>query len=88
MEPITILENIHKILQGLSILPKDSPPPNEDTMLDEMGLDSLDKVETIMALEEEYDIVIHDHEVEKVNTVGDMVAIVRAKIDDKNNNNA
>ena len=41
--------------------------------LDELGLDSLDLVELIMALEEEFDIEIPDADEEKVATVNDVV---------------
>ena len=43
------------------------------SFIDDLGADSLDIVELIMALEEEFDIEIPDSDAEKVVTVGDVV---------------
>lgn len=45
----------------------------ESSFIDDLGADSLDIVELIMALEEEFDIEIPDSEAEKISTVGDAV---------------
>ena len=45
----------------------------EASFIDDLGADSLDIVELIMALEEEFDIEIPDSDAEKVVTVGDVV---------------
>ena len=45
----------------------------EASFIDDLGADSLDIVELIMALEEEFDIEIPDTDAEKVVTVGDVV---------------
>lgn len=45
-----------------------------------MILDSLDSVELISTLEEEYDIEIPDEDVVKMNTVGDVVGYIEKKI--------
>ena len=42
------------------------------------GADSLDIVELIMALEEEFDLQIPDSEAEKITTVGDVVEYIKA----------
>ena len=42
-----------------------------------LGMDSLDKIETIMALEEEFDIEINDHQAEKFITVQDVVDFIK-----------
>lgn len=44
--------------------------------LDDLGLDSLDKIEFVMKLEEKYDVNIHDDLVEENHTVGDFVGLV------------
>ena len=44
---------------------------NESSFVDDLGADSLDTVELVMALEEEYDIEISDEDAEKILTVGD-----------------
>ena len=45
----------------------------ESSFIDDLGADSLDIVELVMALEEEFDIEIPDSDAEKVVTVGDIV---------------
>ncbi len=49
----------------------------ESSFLDDLGADSLDIVELIMALEEEFDIEIPDSEAEKITTVGDAVEYIK-----------
>lgn len=44
-----------------------------DTTFEDLGADSLDIVEIVMALEEEFDIEISDDEAENAKTVGDVV---------------
>ena len=46
---------------------------------DDFAATSLDIVETIMSLEEEFGIEISDRDAEKIHTVGDVVALVRRK---------
>jgi len=43
------------------------------SFVDDLGADSLDAVELVMALEEEYDIEISDEDAEKLHTVGDVM---------------
>ncbi len=43
------------------------------SFLDDLGLDSLDIIELIMELEEEFDLEIPDKEAEKMKTVGDAI---------------
>jgi len=49
----------------------------ESSFIDDLGADSLDIVELIMALEEEFDIEIPDSEAEKIATVGDAVEFIK-----------
>ena len=48
--------------------------------IDDLGADSLDIVELIMALEEEFDIEIPDSDAEKVVTVGDVVEYIKENV--------
>jgi len=41
-------------------------------ILDDLGADSLDVVELVMALEESFDIVVPDEDVERLRTIGDV----------------
>ena len=47
----------------------DSKIKNESSFIDDLGADSLDTVELVMALEEEFDTEIPDDEAEKIRTV-------------------
>ena len=49
----------------------------EASFIDDLGADSLDIVELIMALEEEFDLEIPDEEAEKIRTVGDVVEYIK-----------
>lgn len=50
-----------------------------ETSFDDLNADSLDVVELIMALEEEFDIEIPDEDAEKIKTVGDAVEYIKEK---------
>ncbi len=49
----------------------------ETTFIDDLGADSLDIVELIMALEEEFDMEIPEAEAEKISSVGDAVEYIK-----------
>lgn len=50
---------------------------DEAKFIDDLGADSLDVVELVMALEEEFDIEIADEEAEQIQTVGDAIAFIQ-----------
>ena len=49
----------------------------ESSFIDDLGADSLDIVELIMALEEEFDLEIPDEEAEKITIVSDVVEYIK-----------
>ena len=53
----------------------------EASFIDDLGADSLDIVELIMALEEEFDTEIPDEDAEKVVTVGDVVDYIKDHVE-------
>jgi len=68
-------EKIKKIICAqLEVNEKDVVP--EASFVDDLGADSLDQVELIMAMEEEFDISISDEEAEKIVTVRDAIDYV------------
>jgi len=49
----------------------------DSSFIDDLGADSLDIVELIMALEGEFDIEIPDEDAEKISSVGDVVDYIK-----------
>ncbi|HPZ43460.1 MAG TPA: acyl carrier protein [Bacillota bacterium] len=49
----------------------------ESSFVDDLGADSLDIVELVMALEEEFDLEIPDEDAEKIRTVGEAVKYIQ-----------
>ncbi len=52
---------------------------SEASFIDDLGADSLDQVELVMALEDEFDIEIPDEEAEKLKKVSDVFSYVTSK---------
>jgi acyl carrier protein len=52
---------------------------NEASFVDDLGADSLDTVELVMALEEEFETEIPDEEAEKITTVQQAIDYIRAR---------
>ena len=55
----------------------------ESSFIDDLGADSLDTVEVVMALEEEFGIEIPDEDAEKITTVGDATKYIEEKVSKK-----
>lgn len=73
MSQAATFEKVKKIiLEQLSIEGADTVTP-QASFVDDLGADSLDTVELVMALEEEFDIEIPDEAAEKIKTVQDTV---------------
>ena len=51
---------------------------NDSSFVDDLGADSLDTVELVMALEEEFDLEIADEDAEKISTVNEAVAYINS----------
>ena len=64
------------IMEHLGV--KEDQITGDASFVDDLGADSLDTVELVMALEEEFDCEIPDEEAEKITTVGQANAYVNA----------
>ena len=75
---MAVEEKIKSIIaEQLGVKPEEVVP--EASFIDDLGADSLDTVELIMALEEEFSIEIPDEDAEKMTTVGDAVRYIEEK---------
>ncbi|MCI8349935.1 MAG: acyl carrier protein [Oscillospiraceae bacterium] len=52
----------------------------DSSITDDLGADSLDVVDLVMSLEEEFDVEVPDEEVENMKTVGDIVKYIEDRI--------
>ena len=53
----------------------------EASFIDDLGADSLDIVELVMAMEETFDIEIPDDDAEKIQTIGDALSYLKERVD-------
>ena len=69
------------IAEQLGVKAEEVTPPAK--FIDDLGADSLDTVELVMALEEEFGVEIPDEEAEKLITVGDAMKYIEEKAGQK-----
>jgi acyl carrier protein len=77
-------DDIHQKVTDLIVdqLGVDADSVNADAhFIDDLGADSLDTVELVMAFEEEFDMEISDEDAEKLETVGDAIAYLDECLD-------
>ncbi|MFQ5991242.1 MAG: acyl carrier protein [Nitrospiraceae bacterium] len=74
-----IEERVKKIItENLGVEEDDVVP--EASFVEDLGADSLDTVELVMAFEEEFDIEIPDEDAEKILTVGRAIEYIKEKV--------
>ncbi|MBR9826985.1 MAG: acyl carrier protein [Alphaproteobacteria bacterium] len=74
-----VLERVKKIV--VEHLDVDAEKVSDNaSFIDDLGADSLDNVELVMAFEEEFDIEIPDDAAEHIQTVGDAVKFITEKV--------
>ena len=66
------------IVEQLGVSPEEIEP--EASFMDDLGADSLDIVELVMAMEEEFDIEIPDDDASRLERIRDAIAYVRGRI--------
>ena len=72
---MSVEDKVKKIIaEKLSVDMEEIVP--EASFVDDLGADSLDLVELIMSMEEEFDIDISDEDAEKITTVKDAIAYI------------
>ncbi len=75
---MALIDDIKEVVvEQLSV---DAAEVKEDSkFVEDLGADSLDVVELVMALEEKFDIEIPDDEAEKIQTVKDVITYIESK---------
>ncbi|AWM79815.1 acyl carrier protein [Gammaproteobacteria bacterium ESL0073] len=77
----TIEERVKKIVaEQLDV--KEEEVTSNASFIEDLGADSLDNVELVMALEEEFELEIPDEQAEKIGTVQDAVNYISANIEE------
>ncbi len=78
----TVEQQVKKIVaEQLGV--KEEEVTNDASFVDDLGADSLDTVELVMALEEEFETEIPDEDAEKITTVKDAVDYIEGKTNKK-----
>ncbi|MDT8363505.1 MAG: acyl carrier protein [Nitrosomonas sp.] len=79
METTEIEQRIKKIVaEQLGV--NEAEIKNESSFVNDLGADSLDTVELVMALEEEFECEIPDEQAEKINTVQEAIDYISANV--------
>jgi acyl carrier protein len=68
------------IVEQLGVAPEEVVP--EASFIDDLGADSLDIVELVMAIEEEFALEIPDDDAEKIQTIQDAISYVEERVKD------
>jgi len=75
---MSLLEEIKDVVcEQLGVKAEEVKP--EASFIDDLGADSLDTVELVMALEEKFGIEISDEDAEKMQTIGDVIKYIERK---------
>ena len=74
----TIEDRVRKIVvEQLGVKPEELT--NEASFVDDLGADSLDTVELVMALEEEFETEIPDEQAEKITTIAQAIVYINSR---------
>ena len=66
------------VVEQLGVTAEEVVP--QASFIDDLGADSLDIVELVMAMEEAFDIEIPDEDAEKIQTIGSAVSYIKGKL--------
>ena len=75
----SVAERVHSIIvEQLGV--DDKKVTSKASFIDDLGADSLDTVELVMAFEEEFELEIPDEDAEEIMTVADAINYIEAKV--------
>ena len=75
-----LAERVYALVGEQLGVEKESLVP-EANLLDDLGADSLDVVELVMAIEEEFAIEVPDADAENIRTLGDITSYIEARVE-------
>lgn len=79
---MSVADKVRQIIaEQLGVKVEDVTP--QSSFIDDLGADSLDTVELVMALEEEFSIEIPDEDAEKMTNVGEAIKYIEEKVSSK-----
>lgn len=79
---MSVVDKVRQIIaEQLGVKVEDVTP--QSSFVDDLGADSLDTVELVMALEEEFGIEIPDEDAEKMTNVGEAIKYIEEKVSSK-----
>ena len=67
------------VAEQLGVSAEEAVP--DAAFIDDLGADSLDIVELVMAMEETFEIEISDEDAEKIHTIGNAISYLRGKVE-------
>lgn len=79
---MSVLERLKKIVVEQLGVDEEQITP-EASISDDLGADSLDRVELVMAIEQEFNIEISDEDAEKIETIQDAVNYVQKRVEEE-----
>lgn len=77
---MSVLQGVQEEIAQCSLVPVQSTEVKEDAWLIEFGLDSVNSVELVMALEERFDLELPDGDAAAVETVSDIVNLIEQQL--------
>ena len=77
---MALQQRVEEIIVEQLGISRDEVTP-EASFIDDLGADSLDIVELVMAMEEEFDVEIPDDDAEKIQSIGDAITYLKAKLE-------
>jgi len=74
-----LTERVHAVVRDVLCAAEARPLADATRLAEDLGADSLDAVEIMIALEDEFDLNFEDAEADGVKTVGDIMAVLRSR---------
>ncbi len=72
-------EKVRKIIEKQLIVPEGSVE-DDSKLVDDLGADSLDLLELVMEIEDGFDLIIPDEDVEDISTVKEVIVYIESKV--------